>query len=296
MVAYVKKTLFLSLLLLLMPGLAGQAYADGLELVAVKTDAEPVLDGVGNEEMWSTATPVIVHDAIADIDITLKAAHNTAKIFILASFADPDENRQHRTLLWDKKLNAYQNGPEREDTFVIKWSMTSYPTKLTLTENVPYVADIWFWKAMRTDHAGYADDKTHIYRTSKSKNAKTLISENGQIFYLTRDGDAGEAAYETNLVPGFQGDRLPKYTQRQPTESRADIRAKGAWQDGRWTLEFSRKLATGHDDDIEFQLDGRYPFAVSRHEVAGRHPEPGSQQPLYGTGEVGEIIHLLFAQ
>jgi hypothetical protein len=251
---------------------------------------------VATEELWGAAKPIMVHDAIANIDITLKAAHNTGKIFILATFADPDENRQHRTLLWDEKLKAYQNGAEREDVFVLKWNMASYPTNLTLQENVPYVADIWFWKAMRTDHAGFADDKMHTYSASRSKNAKTLISENGQIFYLTRKGDDGESAYDTNLVPGFQGDRLPKYIKRQPTGSRADVRAKGAWLDGRWTIEFSRKLSTGHADDIAFQLDGQYPFAVSRYEVAGRPPEPEAEQPLYGAGEVGEIIQLLFGK
>ncbi len=296
MAVHPKRSRLLGILVLIMQGLIWQAAATGQELVAVKTGIEPVLDGVANEQMWSTAQPVTVHDAIADLDITLKAAHNSDKIFILVSFADPDENRQHRTLLWNGKLNAYQNGPEREDTFILKWSMTSYPTKLTLTENLPYVADIWFWKAMRTDHAGYADDKMHIYSTSRSKNAKALISQKGHLFYLNRTGDDGETAYYTHLVPGFQGHRLPKYTQRQPTASRADIRAKGAWQDGRWTIEFSRKLATGHDDDIEFQLDGRYPFAVSRYEIAGRRPEAGAEQPLYGAGEVGEIIQLLFAQ
>lgn len=295
MAVYPKRSRLLGILMFIMLVLIWQSPAIGQELVAVTTDAEPVLDGVANEEMWRAAKPVMVHDPIAGIDITLKAAHNSAKIFILVTFADQNENRHHRTLIWDDKIKAYQNGPEREDVFILKWSMTSYPTTLTLRENVPYEADIWFWKAMRTDHAGFADDKMHIYSASRSKNSKALISQDGQIFYLTRKGDRGETAYETNLIPGFQGPRLPKYSQRQPTGSRADIQAKGAWHNERWTIEFSRQLNTGHEDDIQFQLDGRYPFAVSRHEVAGRRPEPGAEQPLYGTGEVGEIIQLLFA-
>lgn len=288
-----KKHLFLGMVILITASLGCQAHGSQ-ELVAVKTDVEPVVDGMANEELWTGAAAVIVHDHIAAIDISLKAAYNSDKIFILASFADPDENRQHHTLIWDDTLKAYQNGPEREDVLVLKWSMASYPTTLTLQENLPYTADIWFWKAMRTDHAGFADDKMHIYSATRSKRSKTMISQNGQFFYLTRVGDAGRAAYTTSLVEGFQTVRLPKYSLRQPEGSRADIRAKGTWQEGRWTIEFSRKLDTGHDDDIQFELDGRYPFAVSRYEVAGRSPEPGAQQPLYGAGEVGEILHLVF--
>lgn len=290
-----RRYLVLGMVVLISAVLGCQAHASQ-ELVAVKTGTEPVIDGVANEELWTEATPVIVQDPITAIDISLKAAYNSDRIFILASFADPDENRQHRTLIWDKKLKAYHNGPEREDVLVLKWSMASYPTTLTLHENIPYTADIWFWKAMRTDHAGFADDKMHIYSATRSKRSKTMISQNGQFFYLTRKGDAGRAAYTTPLAAGFQTVRLPKYSLRQPEGSRADIRAKGRWQEGRWTVEFSRKLDTGHDDDIQFELDGRYPFAVSRHEIAGRSPEPGAQQPLYGAGEVGDVIHLVFKQ
>lgn len=34
--------------------------------------------------------------------------------------------------------------------------------------------------------------------------------------------------------------------------SAADVRAKGVWRDGRWTLELERKLSTGHPDDAAF--------------------------------------------
>ncbi len=268
--------------------------ANAKELLAIKTSTEPVIDGLASEAIWEKATPLSVYDTIADINITLKAAYNKDKIFILATFKDADENREHRTLIWDNQLKAYQNGPEREDVFVLKWSMTDHPTQLTLQDDAPYFADIWFWKAMRTDHAGYADDKMHIYTASKSKKSKAMVSKKGRIFYLTRKGDAGKAAYSSNLVRGMQGDRIRKYNWNMPEGSRADIRAKGVWQNGSWTIEFGRKLNTGNGDDIQFEVGQKYPFGVSRYEIAGRSPEPMSQQPLYGVGEVGEIIMLLF--
>ena len=164
-------------------------------------------------------------DKIAKINITLKATYSKDKIFILASFNDADENRQHRTLMWDHGLKAYQNGPEREDVFVFKWSMTSHSTALTLHEDSPYFADIWFWKAMRTDHAGYADDKMHIYTANKSKKSKAMVSKKGRILYLTRKGDTGKPAYSSNLVRGMQGDRIKKFNWNMPEGSRADIKA-----------------------------------------------------------------------
>ncbi|MEN8258920.1 MAG: hypothetical protein ABFS09_13755 [Thermodesulfobacteriota bacterium] len=75
--------------------------------MAIKTSAEPSIDGVANEAIWRDGKSLSVHDSVADINITLKAAYSSDKIFILATFADADENRQHRTLLWDEKLQAY---------------------------------------------------------------------------------------------------------------------------------------------------------------------------------------------
>ena len=173
--------------------------------------------------------------------------------------------------------------------------MVPHPTTLTLKENRPYQADIWFWKAHRTDHAGFADDKIQHYTTTRDKKAKMLISSEGNVFYLQREGDAGDPAFQPLLYAGYVREQMPKYELVTPAGSRADIRAKGEWQAGNWTIEFSRQLDTGHHDDVRFELSGRYPFGVSRYEIAGRDPEPDSETPLYGAGEVGELIVLTFS-
>jgi hypothetical protein len=61
-------------------------------------------------------------------------------------------------------------------------------------------------------------------------------------------------------------------------------------------VTFARKLVTGHADDVAFSLDKAYPLGISRFEIAGRNPEPGTEEPLYGCGDVGEILELRFAK
>ena len=56
----------------------------------------------------------------------------------------------------------YDVGPDRGDCFVFKWAMDAAVNDLSVHSDHPYMADIWFWKANRTDPAGYADDKYHI--------------------------------------------------------------------------------------------------------------------------------------
>lgn len=272
----------------------GQAAAQTI-LLAKRIGAEVHIDGSPSESFWQQCPAAQVTDKVANIPITLRAAHNGDRLFLLVQFADPTENRDHRSLVWDPLLKAYKNGPSREDVFVLKWSMVNYPTSLTLAENKPYKADIWFWKAHRTDPMGYADDKMHFYWAIKKKKSKMLTSADGSVFYLQRLGDKGEATYSTKVYSAYQGEHVAKYEHQSPAGSRADIKAKGHWQQGQWHIEFSRKLDTGHGDDVKLQVGALHPFGVSRYEIAGRKPEPRSEQPLYGSGEVGQLLHLKLA-
>nr|WP_320049453.1 ethylbenzene dehydrogenase-related protein [uncultured Desulfuromonas sp.] len=265
-----------------------------LTLHALKVETPPVVDGRGDESIWQHASPTVVHDVVADIDITLKATYTNERIYLIASFEDATENREHRSLIWNSELQSYENGPAREDVLVLKWNMSPHETDLTLHSDRPYRADIWFWKAHRTDHSGYADDKVQFYTTTRKKNGQQLISKSGKVFYLQRQGDEGESAYLPELYVNYVGATAEKYQLVIPTGSRADVRAKGVWHDGHWTIEFSRALDTGHSDDLQFSPERSYRFGVSRYEIAGRDSEPQSEQPLYGCGEVGELIDLVF--
>jgi hypothetical protein len=39
-----------------------------------------------------------------------------------------------------------------------------------------------------------------------------------------------------------------------------NIKARGAWLNGVWTVEFSRALKTGYADDVQFELAKRHYF------------------------------------
>ncbi|MDX1776473.1 MAG: ethylbenzene dehydrogenase-related protein, partial [Desulfobulbales bacterium] len=106
--------------------------------------------------------------------------------------------------------------------------------------------------------------------------------------------DAGETAYRINLISEYRGDTLPRYVLEEPRGSRSDVRAKGAWQNGRWTIEFGRKLLTGNSDDVQFNPDKKYLFGLSRYEIAGREANEKLSDPLYGTGDVSEVLWLQF--
>ncbi len=263
-------------------------------LTAVKSNALFTVDGMEKENIWSKAKPVVVHDNIANIDITVKALYNEQDIFILVKFPDPDESRTHKSWVWNKPQKLYEMGHDREDIFVLKWYMEFDPQGLSLFAGKPHKADVWYWKANRTDPSGYADDKIQFLRTEREKRATKITSPDGTVLYLTRKGDQGDAAYASILAVDYKSDREPRFENLTPTGSRADIQAKGVWRDGEWTIEFKRALNTGHEDDLVLEVNNTYTLGLSRFEVAGYPVDLKSDQPLYGTGDIHQAIILSF--
>ncbi len=272
---------------------AGSLHADQT-LKAVRTPVKPVIDGIGSDRAWSGAEEIITHDKVADIDIKIKAVYTDKEIFFIVSFTDPDESKTHKSWVWDKGRELYKTGKDREDIFVFKWNMGSIPVDLSIYAENFYKADVWLWKALRTDPVGYADDKIHILSPEYTKDAVKLTGKAGTIMYLLRKGDSGTTAYKTKLQIEYEGDAFQRFINQTPTDSRADVKAKGVWMDGKWVIEFGRALNTGNDDDVRFDLKKGYQFGVSRYEIAGRKANRKLTQPLYGSGDVSEELVLVF--
>lgn len=263
-------------------------------VTAVKIDTPPIIDGYADDRAWSQDRYTITHDNIANIDMKIQAVYTAQKLYLLVRFADPDESRCHKFLVWHPDQEMYLTGPDREDCVVIKWAMGPDVENLSVYSDTPYRADIWFWKANRTDPAGYADDKYQILSNRKTYKSRALQSVTGKPMFLQRIGDSGRPAYKASVFAIYQGDKMPQYMSQEPTGSRADVQAKGRWQDRQWCVEFARNLVTGHDDDQSFDPQKQYLFGISRYEIAGQQPNPAFSQPLYNAGDVNEKLTLVF--
>jgi len=262
------------------------------QLSSLKIDGAPTIDGSAEEGFWESSTSILTYDKIAGITIELRSVHNGENIFFLVRYPDATESRQHKYLVWDDALKAYRSGPKREDSFVFKWNMETRPVELSISGDDAYKADVWYWKANRTDPVGYADDKFHSYGHESLGNSLLVINKTGKPFFLERLGDGGKATYLSMTYDRYSTPEVPRYHIRQPTGSRADIRAKGNWKNGVWTIEWARKLKTGHTDDVQLETGKVYSFGVSRFEIAGKAANPGIDQPNYESGEITELLEL----
>lgn len=287
-----RKTILTVLLILFLitPGLT---YADQT-VEAFKVKGAPVIDGEGDDGAWKSARTYTIRDQRLDVDITLKAVRSDDALFFLVSFPDEEESRLHKPWVWNKDLEVYQFGPQREDTFTFKWNMSGKKINLSNFSDDDYRADVWYWKANRTDPAGFADDKMHILSSEAAKKSNSIVSKSGKQRHLLRLGDKGRPAQDKRLLTEYQGDVLDQFVSQAPDGSKADVRAKGIWKDGRWTVEFERKLDTGNDDDVRFESTPgkKYLFGVS---IAGLYAEEidTAKKHPYGQGRISEPLYLV---
>lgn len=145
--------------------------------------------------------------------------------------------------------------------------------------------DMWHWRSVVTNPVGYAEDMFVTTNPSKKpeegrkedagteKAEENMTKDESKPLYMQDPAKppsspgsllANEAVEIKDYSIFKEGDEIPGFVLGTPWEgSVADIKAKGAWANGKWTVMMSRKLNTGHDDDLQFNTRKQYPFAVA---------------------------------
>ena len=259
-----------------------------------RTDTPPIINGIADDTAWKRISSASVEDASGELTHNVMCSYDNNNIYLVARHLDSYANLEHKTQVWNKDEERYSQGPKREDTLTLKWGIDNATNDISISADAPYRADIWYWKAFRGNSTGFADDKFHIYSNEQIPRAKKLISKSGARYYLSRKGDKGKSTYKSRISTEFEGDETAAYEIRTPEGSRADIRAKGEWVDGLWTVEFARALKTFNTDDIQFDINESYIFGISKYEISGGSVTENIEQPLYNTGDIVDTITLNF--
>jgi len=240
-------------------------------LVAAAADAAPVLDGRADDPVWERAEELEVklRTATASVESRVRAVVHAGTLHLLVRWRDPTEDREHK--LWTQQPFAadrkwtFAVGPEREDVLAVAFPISGEFTA-DMTSPLEAVWDVWHWKAGRTDPAGFAMDRSHVYSfTGHGGRHHVETLPDGRKLHITRPEDAGTSVTKSLPAPSgpTQTNRLPQYVPQEPSGSAADVRAKGAWADGWWTVELSRALSTGHADDADLSGNEEVLFALA---------------------------------
>ncbi len=149
------------------------------------------------------------------------------------------------------------------------------------------LGDIWHWKSVRTGPVGQVDDQyldSTRYDKDKAPEAGRKSDPKTAGGYVDNFSDDKKgpkfAAKGNKPAPPYwildqekepfddskykAGNEVAGILVAPFTGDRGDISAKAVWSKGVWTLEFSRKLKTGSQYDVQFDdLSKQYAFGVA---------------------------------
>ena len=223
----------------------------------LKLESKPVLDG--SEEDWQTIPAVEIPLAYLGKPewvktVRFKAGIFRDEVFFYSEWADSTADIQHKPHVWDVAQQKYIEGPQREDRFALEFAMTG-DYDANWFSGKEFKADMWNWKAARTNPIHISHDKmTILSRQAMPESYKGTLPD-GSAIYIQRPTDSGEEPYITKRYFKKQQDLMTKYVPRELlTKGTDDVKAKGIWKNGKWYLEQSRKLDTQQADDRRFAL------------------------------------------
>jgi hypothetical protein len=242
---------------------APPALSAPLTLTANAIDHPIRLDGQVDD--WQGVPSVVVPlSGTGGADrVELRAAIRDDRFYLLAIWDDPTESALHKPYRWNEASQSYEKTDLMEDRFALSMRISGDFTANKL-DGSEFTADVWHWKAHRSNPAGLAHDK--FWRVSRTpfEGSRAIQTPTGDTIHLARRSDAGDRLYKPVQYYVKQREIMPLYeVNHEARGSIADVNAKGVWRDGRWYLELSRRLDTGHDDDAVIPANGTMPFAVA---------------------------------
>ena len=251
-------------------------------LVAAYTTEAPTIDGK-IDGLWALASPlmVTVREAIGATDpkeVLIKALYTDQALYVLAEWPDTTLSDMRDPYIWNAESEQYERPSKPDDQFALEFPMEGAFEVNMLTTDREYTADVWHWKAGRSNPRGFADDKRHLISQRPIDGAKPYALGGHAPVYIARPMDEGTPSYRKRQKPDvYETDIIDSFVSQQASGSVTDVRAKGIHDGTGWTLELTRIFDTGHDDDavILQDQDNRFAIAILNDELYWRHSVSG---------------------
>jgi hypothetical protein len=250
------------------------------------------------------------------IDLTLKSVHTKDMVYFLFDWPDAEKSMAKKEwVLTDGNWQATKADEDRLGVIFEINRINKFATKgcavlchneskndkewFFATSSSKEKGDLWHWKAVRSNPAGFTEDTYVTVNPSKKPEegrirdagngkAKSNKTKDKKPAYMQDPAKPASVpgslltteAVQISSYEGFtEGTKIPGYMVNPDwTGSFADLKTEGVWKDGHWTVFVARKLNTGNSDDLQFNARKKYPFAIAvfnnSHEHHSYNSEP----------------------
>ena len=131
----------------------------------------------------------------------LRALHTDDAIYILAEWPDATRSDMRDPYIWNAEKKEYERPTTPDDQFALEFPLEGELLINMLPTEGEYVADVWHWKAGRSNLGGWVDGKRHIISQSRLEGAKQYAMGGHNTVYIARPMDSGRPAYVTTPKP-----------------------------------------------------------------------------------------------
>jgi hypothetical protein len=236
--------------------------AEGEVIVSTASGLLPVVDGSGDDRAWKDAITTTFPVKGFKGDIAVSALEGAGQLFLRFIWSDRNPAKDHRRWYWDADGKRYRRSKELDDGLAVRWLMEGKATP-DLRSGDAGVFDAWIWRSGREGLGSYASDARVLVSDSPIQLARYFTTAEGKGIWLKQEYDKGRLPFEVVIPPAFTEEKVNSFTSQSPMGSASDVQARGQWKDGVWTLEYSRKLDTGNQDDMVFSKGRSVSFVVS---------------------------------
>ncbi len=239
-------------------------------LQAVHVSSLPDVDGE-IDEVWAEAPRLRVNargntQKEQEVPVELRAVHSEEGVAFLFRWEDDTQSDSLRQVEWSATGEPMVTGVP-DDQMALKFNLGGSRFSCMLAGK-PVISDVWSWKAARTDPTGYAQDRLFIVRgndeaTPEGPEGTAYRALNGKPIEIIWKEDEGDPLVLPHPATGTPGEVVPEITRATPSGSQADVRARGSWKDGIWSVEFARRFDTGYEDDAPIAKDNITKFSIA---------------------------------
>jgi chemotaxis protein histidine kinase CheA len=265
--------------------LIGKLLSSGpLRLRALAVKTPPKVDGKGDDAAWKGIRPLTL--ALKKKGkgkhiprVTVKAVHSGGKLYVLAQWKDSTNDSDYRPYIWDKKANKHTISDTLDDAFSMAIYKGELPKEACMLGAKTQEVDLWVWRAFLSDISGLASDQSIVTSRKRMRKSTPHMARNGSgQIWIRNLPDKGKLGWKYVVpMPDAPKKNIPSYKRSKPSGSAGDVSARGSWNKGVWTVEFSRDLKTGNADDADIPAKGQVVVSFAAYDKADRENHSSGQ-------------------